>query len=435
VPHTGTSPLLLEHGYVLTLDDDRNRGDLSILIDDGRIAAIDERAILRRAFPRAQRVNCRGRIIMPGLVNAHLHPDLQVLKGALEQRSLHDWSSAAEFNAAVTMLGSNAARDIQRISVRAALAECALGGTTTVGTYAVSNGGDTVCADALRDIGLRGAVTVRDVDFAPASFDGVSHFYRLHAEEALFPLELRAAAAAHARGERIVMHAAETEQRLAIARRRFGMTTIHLLHKYGLLSPRMLLSHAIHIDADEIDLIARSNARVVVSPSAEMKLSDGIPPVQALLERGITVALGTDAAVCNNSNDMFLEMRSLGLVQKLRYGPQAAPAEQILLMATRHGAAALGLHDTGYLAPGMAADLIAVDAEGPRLQPLLTEGPHENVASNLVFAATAADVTDVMVAGRWIVRRRRLMTLDTRALWQDLADAGRALDARLTLVT
>jgi 5-methylthioadenosine/S-adenosylhomocysteine deaminase len=213
------------------------------------------------------------------------------------------------------------------------------------------------------------------------------------------------------------------------------MTTVRLLHKYELLSPRMLLSHAIHIDDDEIEMIARTRTPVVVSPSAEMKLADGIPPAQQLLERGVTVAIGTDAAVCNNSNDMFLEMRSLGLAQKLRYGPQAAPAEQILLMATRHGAAALGLDDTGHLAQGMAADLVMVDTAGPRLQPLLTEGPHENVATNLVFAATAADVTDVMVGGRWIVRRRRLLTLDTRALWRDLAHAGRSLDARLTLVT
>ena len=434
--HTAeASSLLLERGYVLTLDDNRTRGDLSIAISDGRISAIDERATLRRSFPHAQRVDCRDRIIMPGLVNAHLHPDLHVLKGALEQRSLHDWNSAAEFNAAVSMLGTTAARDIQRISVRAALAECALGGSTCIATYAVSNGGDTVCADALREIGLRGAVTIRDVDFAPASFDDVSHFYRLHAEETLFPLELRAAAAAHARGERIVMHAAETQHRLDIARRRFGTTTIRLLGKYDLLSPRMLLSHAIHIDDDEIELIARTRTPVVVSPSAEMKLADGIPPVQQLLERGVTVSLGTDAAVCNNSNDMFLEMRSLGLGQKLRYGPHAASAEQILLIATRHGAAALGLNDTGFLAHGMAADLILVDTAGPRLQPLLTEGPHENVAANLVFAATAADVTDVMVGGRWIVRQRRLLTLDTRALWRDLANAGRSLDARLTLVT
>ena len=428
-------PLLLEHGYVLTLDDADTRGYLSVAVDGDCIAAVGPRQKLRRDFPGATRISCRARIVMPGLINAHLHPDLHILKGALEQRGLHDWSGAREFNSAVDLLGSEAARDIQRISIRAALAEAALGGVTCVGTYPISDGGDVISAEALRAVGLRGAVTVRDITFAPAEFAGVPHFYRLHAEETLYEPELRAAAAAHARGERIVMHAAETRHRLEVIQHRFGTTTIRLLQRFGLLSPRVLLSHAVHVDAHEIELIARHGARVVVSASAEMKLSDGVPPVHPLLQRGVPVALGTDAAVCNNGNDMFLEMRTVGLLQKLHYGPRAAAAEQILLMATRNGAASLGLERTGRLAPGHAADLILVDVDGPRLQPLLTEGPHENCASNLVFAATATDVRDVMVAGRWIVRGRRLLTLDTRALWRDLAAAGRSLDARLTLVT
>jgi 5-methylthioadenosine/S-adenosylhomocysteine deaminase len=131
---------------------------------------------------------------------------------------------------------------------------------------------------------------------------------------------------------------------------------------------------------------------------------------------------------------MFLEMRLFGLSQKLRYGAAAAPAEQILLMATRSGAAVLdGAGNFGTLEEGRAADMILVDVRNPRMQPLLVDGDAANLAANLVYAATAADVTDTMVAGRWIVRDRRLLSADTHALWSDIERAARTLHSRLTM--
>lgn len=421
------TPVLLEHGHVLTLDGVGTQGRLSVAVSDGVIAAVGPHRELRARFDTASRVSCRHRIIMPGLVNAHLHPELHVLKGALEQHGLHDWDATGFFNAAVDVLGTDAGRAIQRTAVRAALAECVLGGTTCVGTYGVSSGAEEACHTALAEFGLRGTITIRDDSFT-REMPAATTFYRLHAEEALHAPELERAAAAHDRGARIVMHAAETQRRMAIVRERFGTTTIRLLDSYGLLSPRVLLSHAICVDAEEIGMIAARGAHVVVSPSAEMKLGDGLPPAEPMLRAGILVALGTDAAVCNNSSDMFLEMRALGQSQKLRYGPHVTPAEQILLMATRHGAAALGgAGSFGALREGMAADIIMIDTANPRMQPLVTDGAHSNLAANLVFAATSGDVSDVMVAGRFVVRRRRMPDMDTRVLWRDLGRAARAL--------
>jgi 5-methylthioadenosine/S-adenosylhomocysteine deaminase len=436
VAGASSQPALLEEAYVLTCDEAGTRGELSVAIADQRIAAIGPGADLRRRFRGAQRVRCRDRVLLPGLVNAHLHPDLHMLKGELEELGLHDWSGARRFNAAVDYLDTAAGRPLQRAAIRASFAEAALGGTTCVGAYGVTDGAETLCAEAFAELGLRGHITIRDDSFAPLaavppkSANGMvpGIMYRLHAEERLDEAELQAAAAAHERGERLVMHAAETAHRVHLSRQHFGTTTVRLLHRRGLLSPRMLLSHAVHVDAEEIDLIARQGAPVVVSPAAEMKLSDGVPPVVELLRHGVTVALGTDAAVCNNGTDMFLEMKLLGLAQKLRYGAASMPAEQILLMATRYGAAALGEADEyGALAEGKAADLILVDARSLRMQPLVTDAARPNVVANLVYAATAADVTDVMVAGRWIVRRRRLLTASSRAIARELDDAARRL--------
>jgi 5-methylthioadenosine/S-adenosylhomocysteine deaminase len=436
--HRHDTTLLLEDAYVLTLDGAGTRGMLSIAVSRGRIAAVASRSALRRRFPQALRISCRHRVLMPGLVNAHLHPELHVLKGELEERSLHDWGGAERFNAAIDFLGTDQGAGVQASAVRAALAEAVLGGTTCIGTYGVSTRSEVTCEAALREIGLRGTVTLRDATFAP--LDGTATawqrptpaMYRLHAEERLDTAELEAARRAHQRGERIVMHAAETRHRLDLVRQRFGTTTIRLLHRYELLSSRTLLSHAVFVDDEEIAIIAATGACVVVSPAAEMKLADGIPPVQDMQRRGIRVAIGTDAAVCNNGTDMFLEMRMLGLSQKLRYGASAAPAEQILLMATRDGAAVLGAAGSfGAIEQGMEADIVAIDTRNPRMQPLIVDHERTNVAANLVYAATAGDVTDVMIGGRWIVRRRRLLTADARALWSDLGQAAHSLHSRL----
>jgi 5-methylthioadenosine/S-adenosylhomocysteine deaminase len=181
-------------------------------------------------------------------------------------------------------------------------------------------------------------------------------------------------------------------------------------------------------------LLERRGAAIVASPTAEMKLADGVAPVADYVRRGMTVALGTDGAVCNNGHDMFIECRQLALLQKLDAGAAAMPAEGVLRIATHGGACALGDGGRyGVLAPGACADLILVDTANPRLQPLMTAAGERNAARNLVFAATGQDVTDVMVGGRWLVRDRCLLTADAPALWRDLAQAAEEIHRRIAL--
>jgi 5-methylthioadenosine/S-adenosylhomocysteine deaminase len=420
--------ILLDGAFVLTLDTADTSGWLSVAVQGERIAATGQRDDLRSRYPGAERIDCAGRLLMPGLVNAHLHPELHLLKGTVEELNLHDWEDAEHFDRALILLSSPEGRWIQRAGIRAAVADCLLGGTTRLATYGVTIGADEVAATTLLEFGLRGHVTIRDVEFeplAPEKAGGIPRIYRLHAEEALTPAELEAAARAHARGERLVMHAAETEDRIRWVRDRFGTSTVRLLEQYGLLSPRLLLSHAIYVDEEERALLARYGVPIISSPTAETKLSDGIAPIVDYLDRGMTIALGTDCAVCNNGNDLFLEMRQLGLVQKLRYGADAMPAEQILRMATHGGTRALtGTAEGGALVVGSAADLILIDLSNPRLQPFVHRTDFSNVAANLVYAATGQDVTDVMIAGRWVVRRRGLLAADQERIWEELAGAA-----------
>jgi 5-methylthioadenosine/S-adenosylhomocysteine deaminase len=426
-----TGTLLLEGALVVALDDAGTTGPLSVAVRAGRIAAVEAEEDLRRRFRRARRVDCSGRILLPGLVNAHLHPELHVLKGVLEELDLHDWTEASRFQSGLELLSAPAGHSMQRAAVRAALAEALLGGATYVGTYGVTEGSEAACAAGLRGLGLRGHITIRDARFRAVSLPAVPYTYRLHAEEALTEQELQHAAAAHARGERLVMHAAETRFRRELAQRQFGTTTVRLLHRRGLLSPRTLLSHAVHVDDEEIRLIADAGAAVIASPAAELKLADGLAPFADYLDLGVPLGMGTDAAVCNNATDMFLEMRLLGLSQKLRYGAGAFPAEQILRTATRGGALAVGRPELGVIRAGHPADLVLVDTQNPRMQPLVRRTGFDNVAANLVYAATAQDVTDVMIGGRWRVRERRLLGADPDRIWHELDRAARALYDRI----
>ena len=426
-------PLLIDGSYVITMDAADTAGFLTVVVESERIIDVCETVVARERFPNAERFDASRTVMLPGLINAHIHPEAQLLKGWVEGLDLHGWRRATHLNRALTLLGTNEGRPLQRAAIRASLAECLLSGATTVATYGITVGADRLAAEAIDELGLFGHVTIRDNDFTP--FDVVPawrgqppRMYRLHAEEALTDAELEAAAGAADRDERIVMHAAETRARRRLIRRRFGMTTVPLLERHGLLSPRLLLSHCVHIDEEECELIVERGVGVIASPSAELKLADGIAPFTELLRRGVPVALGTDSALCNNGNDMLIEARVLGLSQSLRYGADAIPPAALLRCATAHGARVLGCGgERGRIESGMIADLILLDAKGPRMQPLFEGRPVENVHANLVYAATGADVRDVMTGGRWRVRGHTLVDRDAAGLWADLAAAARDL--------
>lgn len=428
---------VIEGAYVLSMDEHVGSGFRDVAIVADRIIEVAPIGQLRSAPHGAERIDAANTVMLPGLVNAHLHPEAHVLKGWVEGLDLHGWRRAHAFNGALAHLGTAQGREIQLAATRAALADSLLCGVTTVATYGVSAGADEVAAQVLEELGLHGHITIRDVDFTPVAKTPAwrcqpPRMYRLHAEEALTEAELEAAAAAAARGERIVMHAAETRARQRLVRRRFGTRTIGLLDRYGLLSPRLLLSHAVHVDGEERARIAGHGAMVIASPAAEMKLGDGIAPLRELCDLGVTVALGTDSAICNNGNDLLLEARMMGLSQALRYGAGAFRALELLRCATTNGARVLGEEDVhGRIAPGLRADLVLLDADSARMRPFGADTGPEHVATNVVYAATAGDVRDVMVAGRWRVRNGTLVDVDTAGIWRALEGAASRLPHRI----
>jgi 5-methylthioadenosine/S-adenosylhomocysteine deaminase len=198
---------------------------------------------------------------------------------------------------------------------------------------------------------------------------------------------------------------------------RTGLSPAAYLDSLGLLDKLTVVVHAVWLTPADMEILARRRVKVSHCPESNLKLAAGVAPVPELLARGVTVGLGTDGAASNNNLDIFGEMSLTARLHKVWQGdPTVLPATEVLALAIREGARVLGLGNrVGTLSPGKQADLIVVDVNQAHLTPLYDPYSH------LIYAARSADVTHVMVAGRWLLQDRRLVTLD----WEDLASRAR----------
>jgi 5-methylthioadenosine/S-adenosylhomocysteine deaminase len=223
----------------------------------------------------------------------------------------------------------------------------------------------------------------------------------------------RAKALTRARGLTLFIHLAETRQEVEEVRQQRGCTPAAFLERLGVLDELTVAVHGVWLTPEDQEILARRQVKVSHCPESNLKLAAGVAPIPDLLARGVTVGLGTDGAASNNNLDLFGEMSLAARLHKVwRRDPTVLPAAQTVALATREGARVLGLEEmTGTLSPGKEADLIVVDLDQAHLTPLFDPYSH------LVYAARAADVRHVMVAGRWLLRDRELVTLN----WPEIA--------------
>jgi 5-methylthioadenosine/S-adenosylhomocysteine deaminase len=224
-------------------------------------------------------------------------------------------------------------------------------------------------------------------------------------------------------------HLAETALEVENMRRETGMPVIPYVKKQGLLEAKVLAAHCVHIDEGEMRTLLHAGAGVSHNPSSNLKLASGFAPVQKMLEAGLNVGIGTDGPASNNDLDMFEEVRLAAFVAKaVSNDPTSLPAVQALEMATRLGAAAMHIGNlTGSLEIGKRADLILVDTATLHNSPRFRRDP-DNVCAQLVYAAKAADVSDVMVNGRWLMRARELLTLQETELMSAAQEIAKRMD-------
>jgi 5-methylthioadenosine/S-adenosylhomocysteine deaminase len=398
--------------------------DGTLVVEAGTITAIGPRdaVTVPSGIPTLQ---VRDRILVPGLVNMHCHAGDSLFRGLVEDLPLEPWLQTV-WTAERAMLSPGNCR----IGASLGFAELALSGVTTVMDM-FWHPDETVAAAA--EVGLR--VATGGIFFDPPGMDGrlaaerrsaAEGFCRRHAADpsvftgvmphgtyTVGPASLLdAMAVARAHDGFFCTHAAETRVEQATVEERYGARVIVHLERLGLLGPRTVLAHCVHVDEREIALIAASGTHVVHNPMSNLKLASGFAPVPALLAAGVNVTLGTDGAISGNDIDLWLAMRLAATLHKATSGDAAVvPAAEVLRMATINGARALGAADRlGSLEVGKAGDFALVATDRVHAAPLFDPVVH------LVYGASKADVTDTVVAGRRIVADGRLATMDVASL-------------------
>ncbi len=412
---------LVTNAFVLTMDAAGTRfSDGAVAVTGSRIAAVGP-ATDFTTWHIAQRIDARGGILMPGLVNTHTHAAMTLFRGMADDLPLMRWLNDHIFPAEARL-------DREKVHAGALLAcaEMIRSGTTCFCDMYLF---EDAVADAAKASGMRAVVGEVLFDFPSPHYgpiaEGLAFTESLiarwkgdplvtvavepHSPYLCAPQWLRKAEAISlAHGVPLVIHASETPAEVAEMKNRYGKTPVAHLADLGLLSPRLLACHAVVLSAKDIELLAAFEVKVSHNPESNMKLASGIAPVPAMLEAGICVGLGTDGCASNNDLDLFGAIDMAAKLHKVAAAdPTAIDAATALKMATIDGARALGLGDvTGSLEPGKQADLIVIDTDCPHLTPMY------HPESQLVYAAKGADVVLTMVAGQVLMQRGRWKTLD-----------------------
>ncbi len=397
-----------------------------VTIRAGRITEIETPATEEEG--RGQVRDCRGCLVMPGLIQAHVHLCQTLFRGLADDLRLEDWLvrriwpleaahteetiyASALLGAAELLLGGTtsildmetvhhtdaAFQALEQIGIRATAGKCLMDLHPEGAPLALTQATDTALADA-EALARRwhGAADGRlRVCLAPRFVPSCSG-----------PLLRAASDLAERCDAQLHTHAAETIVERDTVLRATGLEEIAYLDSVGITGPRAALAHCVWLDGHEIERLARQGTAVVHCPSSNLKLASGVAKIPEMLAAGCRVAIGADGAPCNHRLDAFAELRLAALIQKPRLGADALTAAQVLELATCGGAAALGLAaDIGSIAPGKRADLVVLDLSGPHLHPLAGDP-----VSLIVYAAQASDVRDVFVDGRPVVLGRELVT-------------------------
>ena len=430
---------LIAGGLVVTLDGDRRLiEDGAVAVRGSRIAAVGPAAEIGTRFTAREVIDAGGRIVMPGLINAHTHAGDSLFRGLFEDLPLEPWLER------LWVVERRFLRpDTVRIGARLAFAEMIRAGiTTALDMFWHPEAG----AAAARELGLR--LMTGPIYFDGDAPDGIAQGERtargrellreLAADPLLHPCVLphstytvSPASLAEARdlaaelGVPLSTHASETAAEVGLVADRHGRRPPGHLDRLGMLNGSTVLAHGVHLEPEEMDLLAARGTTVAHCPLSNLKLGSGIAPVPEMRAAGVGVALGTDGPVSSNDLDLWPVLRLSALLAKGTHrDPSLLPARDVLAYATRDAASALGLGDEiGTLEPGKRADLILIDADRTHLTPLY------DVYSHLIYAAGRADVETVMIHGRVVMRDRELLSVDEGRAIEDVRELAREIAA------
>ncbi|NLF11134.1 MAG: amidohydrolase, partial [Anaerolineaceae bacterium] len=420
--------LILANGVVVTMN---APGDLfargAVAIRGREIVAVGPADDILAGWQAPEVVDCDGAAIMPGLINAHAHVPMSLLRGLADDLRLDVWL----FGYMLPVEREFVSPEFCRWGTLLSCAEMIRSGVTTfadmyyyeadVAQSAAEAGMRAICAETIMkwptpDAESYDESLARCRAFIEAWKDHplVTPAVGPHAPESSTTELLEAAAQlALEHDVPFLIHIAETAGGVEETQALFGASPVEVLERLGVLKARVLAAHCVHVTKQDREIMARHGVGVAHNPTSNLKLASGLADVVGMQNAGLAVGIGTDGQASNNDQDMFEEMRLAALLPKgLTQDPTVVPASRALAMATIEGARALGLDDiTGSLEPGKRADLAVVRLDAVHNVPRF-ELSGSNVYSQLVYAAKAHDVEHVLVDGRWLMRNRDLLTLD-----------------------
>ena len=422
---------LVGNGTVLVMDDAGTRiANGAVAVQGDTIVAVGP-ADRFEAWHIDRRIDARGGLILPGLINTHTHAAMTLLRGIADDLPLMTWLDDHIFPAEARL-----DQEMVQTGATLACAEMILSGTTCFCDMYLFEAGVALAA---RQAGMRALVGEVLFDFDSPNYGsveaGFNYTQRLFDEwsgDSLITVSVdphspylcapsllqRADALARRHNAPLVIHLSETSAEVARIKERFGVTPVRHLADLGLLGPHVVACHAVVLTEEDIELLHRHQVKVSHNPESNMKLASGIAPVPELLAAGVCVGLGTDGCSSNNNLDLLAEMDTAAKLHKVsRLDPTVMPADTVLRMATIDAARVLGLDRTiGSLEPGKWADLIVIDTAQPHLTPMY------DPVSHLVYAARGSDVVHSLIHGRLVMENRRLTTIDVE---KTMAEARR----------
>ena len=422
--------LIVWGGPVVTMDvNGRVIPNGAIAIDGQKIVAVGTVDEIRASYEAAESINVRGQIVLPGLINTHTHAPMVLYRGLADDLALMDWLTKYIF----PVEKATVSPDFVRVGTRLAALEMIESGTTTfVDMYYFEDD----IAEVTRAAGLRAVLgqsvirfPVADAPTPEAALARADAFITKwkadplitpavapHSAYTLEPATLTAARElANRHDVPLLIHLAETRDEMKILQDTRKASPTQFLASLGVWSGRSIAAHAVFLDDADMDVLAKTGVGVAHNPESNMKLASGVAAVPKWLTVGMRAGLGTDGAASNNDLDMFEAMRFAALLHKSATGdPEVMPARQVLELATRRGAEAIGQGDRlGSLEPGKLADLITVAMDGAR------ETPMFNPISHLVYVSHGDDVQTVIVGGRVLMRDRQVRSLNTVEVLRD----------------
>jgi 5-methylthioadenosine/S-adenosylhomocysteine deaminase len=421
---------LISGGIVVTMDAGRRViADGAVAIQEGVVVDVGLRESLESTYQPQQRIDARGRTVIPGLINGHAHLPMTLFRGLADDEDLDDWLQHTIFPAEAM----NVDEEFVRCGTRVGLVELIRGGITTVCDMYYY---EDAIAEELAATGLRGLLGQVLIDF-PAP-DAADHIAAMHSVSRFVERWqghrlITPAIAPHApytvgdehlieahqfaleRDCPLMIHLAESRHELLESIRLKGVRPVEHLARLGVLSERMIAAHVVWADDHELDLLAKYGVGVVHNPQSNMKLASGAAPLPQMLSRDMAVGLGTDGSASNNDLSLWEEIDTAAKLHKLiTADPKVVSAQEAFELATIRGARALHMESQiGSLEVGKRADVVVLETDP------IDQVPLSSIYSTLVYATKATDVCDVMVDGRVLLRDRQLTTIDETTIQND----------------